>query len=1204
MHDNRLTNVSERVHGLLQCERCQLWFKGTTGLHVHLRRSHGISSFVSADGEFCSVGASDRSRGRSGVRSSRLERDLCSSEAVVNDADADDDADDDDDDDDHWWSVVPETPPLPASLDGLPCSPCLSDTDVEDDVEDDDMEEVPGSSLPPSSSSFSSNSISDNPFLDQLLWLLNEQPDRWTHSRRIITARQLHPRVVEPFAELVDHLCELFQRADDNPVGRASLLRLLLELPLRVLQVDSITHSRNILSAPRRIIDQQLQAIATLRHATGALPLCPLLWEEFRDHQGNRQRHAHPPSHTSSGPSSTSTTSDSNTNSSSSSSSSSLRPLHGSLVHQLVADKQLSRAALRVQSPFNSAPPSEQTLQQLRELHPLPGPSSGNHAWPCLPSPVNLDRLWPPGSEETHLALVSASIRRLPRRSAPGPSGWTFDHFKAVNTHSSHFAPLLLSLIPLAQQGCLPWRGLLTSSTLIALSKPQGGIRPIAIGDAWLRLITRILMRLDPCLAAGHNPSIANESVLNYVSEYQYGVNTPCGVEMVVHQLRELVACNPQALAVLDLDYRNAFNLVERPAIAAALVEFAPHWLPFFSWSYQMPSDLLCQIGNNNNSVLSSARGVRQGDPLGPLFFSMAFRRLLDQVASDLPSFHQFAYMDDHKLVLMAPPSSSSSSTVQSISSSVQHLLALINRVGSPLGLQLNLPKSSLWLPRCSSDLDALALQVRSHFPDLSVVTSGVSILGVPMGSAGYVQSVMSIKLDKLIQRCLDRMTDCAQLPLQSRLLILRQCLSTIPNFWARTLHIQPSSSSSLSSSSSSNLEMPQSIADIFSTWDEHVLNAVAGWSHTSSSDLPWQLVHLPLKRGGLGLRLARLQHLHAFAASVLSCASLYSHRTGGVLLRLHPSSVQRVWPSFVTLHRALTGQDPLLMQPPTANCCFLPALDPSLTLQDASQRSRPRLQKLLQQPADDGVAASLPLSPTTAALAIDSGNSLWLTTLPVSSAHSIPDQEFRMLLRLRLRQSPLPVLFSPSTSSCPLCLLPPPLPSNHAYCCRQVSAFITLRHDRLVSLLASHLPNAQVERTLASLAPSMTPPVSLARLDLLVPTPSPTAVDVTIVACRHQDSSWTHTHSRASRRKSSKYLPLLRQANLSLDFAPFIVSPFGQLSPPALKCLRDWFPSPSVRSDISTRIAISVARGTARAACSWLRRTSSLTLASSIGEF
>ena len=295
-------------------------------------------------------------------------------------------------------------------------------------------------------------------------------------------------------------------------------------------------------------------------------------------------------------------------------------------------------------------------------------------------------------------------------------------------------------------------------------------------------------------MAADHNPSTVNEAVLDYVSEYQYGVNTPCGVEMVVHQVRELVASHAHAVAVLDLDYRNAFNLVERAAIAAALAEWAPQWLPFFAWSYQQPSDLLCQVGplSTPNPVLSSSRGVRQGDPLGPLFFSMAFRRLLDHVAAELPAFCQFAYMDDHELVLMAPSTTTNNQHLQqpelTITSSVHHLLALIERVGTPLGLHLNLSKSTLWLTRCASDVDPVALHVRSRVTGLSVVTSGVTILGVPFGSTAYIQSVMSTKLDKLIQRCLSRMTNCPQLPLQSRLLILRQCLATIPNFWARTL--------------------------------------------------------------------------------------------------------------------------------------------------------------------------------------------------------------------------------------------------------------------------------------------------------------------------------------------------------------------------------------------------------------------------------
>ena len=38
---------------------------------------------------------------------------------------------------------------------------------------------------------------------------------------------------------------------------------------------------------------------------------------------------------------------------------------------------------------------------------------------------------------------------------------------------------------------------LLGSSRLIALEKPQGGVRPLAIGEGFYRLVSRAIVRLD-----------------------------------------------------------------------------------------------------------------------------------------------------------------------------------------------------------------------------------------------------------------------------------------------------------------------------------------------------------------------------------------------------------------------------------------------------------------------------------------------------------------------------------------------------------------------------------------------------------------------------------------------------------------------------------------------------------------------------------
>ena len=125
-----------------------------------------------------------------------------------------------------------------------------------------------------------------------------------------------------------------------------------------------------------------------------------------------------------------------------------------------------------------------------------------------------------------------------------------------------------------------------------------------------------------------------------------------------------------------------------------------------------------------------------------------------------------------------------------------------------------------------------------------------------------------------------------------------------------------------------------------------------------NSLSIPSLRLPLPRNQGGLGLRLAQQQHHHAFAASLLTCTSLYADRASGDQLRMHPSTVQRVWPFYVTLHRALTGQDPTYTQPPSTTFCYLPTLDLSLG-EDATPQSRPRLQKILQQTADLEVAAS-----------------------------------------------------------------------------------------------------------------------------------------------------------------------------------------------------------------------------------------------------
>ena len=92
------------------------------------------------------------------------------------------------------------------------------------------------------------------------------------------------------------------------------------------------------------------------------------------------------------------------------------------------------------------------------------------------------------------------------------------------------------------------------------------------------------------------------------------------GAEAVVHCSRAILAQNP-TLASLQLDFRNAFNEVERAPILEEVGQHFPSILAWVSFCYGTPSKL-----HFRSKFLESSRGVQQGDPLGPLLFCLSIQ--------------------------------------------------------------------------------------------------------------------------------------------------------------------------------------------------------------------------------------------------------------------------------------------------------------------------------------------------------------------------------------------------------------------------------------------------------------------------------------------------------------------------------------------------------------------------------------------------
>ena len=91
---------------------------------------------------------------------------------------------------------------------------------------------------------------------------------------------------------------------------------------------------------------------------------------------------------------------------------------------------------------------------------------------------------------------------------------------------------------------------------------------------------------------------------------------------------------------ILRLDFRNAFNLVDRAAMLRAVRQDLPGLTCWTDWCYSHHSRLLYA-----GETIASTCGVQQGDPLGPLLFSLALQPAL--VAARGHCDVCFAYLDD-----------------------------------------------------------------------------------------------------------------------------------------------------------------------------------------------------------------------------------------------------------------------------------------------------------------------------------------------------------------------------------------------------------------------------------------------------------------------------------------------------------------------------------------------------------------------------
>ena len=376
----------------------------------------------------------------------------------------------------------------------------------------------------------------------------------------------------------------------------------------------------------------------------------------------------------------------------------------------------------------------------------------------------------------------------------------------------------LSNLCTLVFKGLLPFsiQPVFCGARLCALTKKGGGVRPIAIGNTIRRLMAKIAS-----LYVG-------EKAGNLLRPVQLGYGTQQGCEAGVHAARHFLETAEgfnSSYAFLKIDFKNAFNSINRSVFLRECHEHFPGIYNFVSTCYLQPSHLTFDTAN-----IMSSTGVQQGDPLGPLLFCLAIRKLTSKLKSD---FNQW-YLDDG--VLGGDPKI------------VKDDYESIIEAGRELGLSINEVKCELVT---NSDL-ARNLFMVQH-PNIRFIDhSELTLLGSPLGVSS-MKSALKCKREDL-QRMATRLTN---LNPHEAFFLLKNCLA-IPKL-IYILRTAPCFENE----------------EYLHEYDALMKNSLEKITNNSLNDIQWLQATQPVKLGGLGIRSAHQLAPSCFLSSAVGCAPL-----------------------------------------------------------------------------------------------------------------------------------------------------------------------------------------------------------------------------------------------------------------------------------------------------------------------------------------
>ncbi|KAF0306974.1 Retrotransposable element SLACS protein [Amphibalanus amphitrite] len=473
------------------------------------------------------------------------------------------------------------------------------------------------------------------------------------------------------------------------------------------------------------------------------------------------------------------------------------------------------RGAIRLlASKDQLAQSSQEIIDSLQLKHP---PSPDDLALPAAPDEsIQLCQVTEPE--------VAASIASFDTGSSAGLDGLRPAHLKDLTTRSTGEAGVrlisaLTALVNLVLSGDVPAsaRDAFFGGALTALRKPGGGVRPIAVGNTYRRLATKVALK----------PISAELGDL--LRPVQLGYGTTGGCEAAAHATRRFNDELGEGSAIIKIDMRNAFNSIRRDHFLHQVRERVPSLFHLLWQAYSAPTPLFYET-----ATITSATGLQQGDPCGPAVFALA----IDQVARGVTAPFNCWYLDDGTI----------GGQVSTICLDLQKLIPAM----ASIGLSINARKCEIILPDGSADEEAMQAVRRIHelIPGAAVLgASEQTILGAPITEAA-ADTVMEEKQGEL-KHMVERLH---HLDAHTALFLLRNCI------WLPKLQYLLRASPLYRQ------------ASLLSQLDAVMQSALTSISNVKLTGASWEQAVLPTRYGGLGLRLLVDVALPSYVSSLHAC--------------------------------------------------------------------------------------------------------------------------------------------------------------------------------------------------------------------------------------------------------------------------------------------------------------------------------------------